>query len=267
MATRNTLDKELVRRGIAENIDEARELVNSLSVTVSGGVALKPERLVSPGEPIEIRQSRRFVSRGGEKLEAALDQFGVDVTSKHVIDVGASTGGFTDCLLKRGARLVTAVDTGTNQIDQTLRENARVRVHENTNARDVKWSELLDEPAELIVVDVSFVSITALIKNLCSLGIPIVALIKPQFEASKKEADVQKGVIDDPKIWMRVLQEVTTAFADHHFACDALMASPLRGQKGNVEFLGLFTTNSDKTQAETNEIIAKLVRSAFQTRE
>lgn len=238
--TRRRLDAELVRRHLAPSRARARELIEAGAVTVGGAPAGKPARLVGTGEPIVVAgPPARFVSRGGEKLEAALDTFGVEVAGRRVIDVGSSTGGFTDCLLQRGARTVVAVDVGRNQLHERLRADTRVDVHERTNVRHVD-AEVLGGPAELLTADLSFISLRTVapdLRRLLADDGELVVLVKPQFEAGKAEADRGRGVIRDPAIWRRALDSVATAVAGSGTAIMGVMPSPITGGDGNVEFL------------------------------
>jgi 23S rRNA (cytidine1920-2'-O)/16S rRNA (cytidine1409-2'-O)-methyltransferase len=182
----------------------------------------------------------RFVSRGGEKLDAALDHFVVDVSSRAAIDVGASTGGFTDCLLQRGASRVVAVDVGRGQLDQRLRDDPRVTVLERTNVRRLKPAELAGERFPIVTADLSFISLRTVAANLVGLAAPradLVVLVKPQFEAGRAEASRGRGVIRDPEIWDRVVADVAAAFAGEGSDMIGTMRSPLTGADGNVEFL------------------------------
>lgn len=235
---RRRLDSELVRRGLAASRGEAQQLIAHRRVTVGGAPAAKVARLVHAAEPVEVAgDPPRYVSRGGHKLEAALDRFGVDPAGGRAIDVGASTGGFTDCLLQHGASAVVAVDVGRNQLHERLRADPRVFSLERTDVRGVDTAAL-GGPAELVVADVSFISLRLIAADLCRLATAdIVALVKPQFEAGKAEADRGRGVIRDPGVWRRALLEACRAVVDAGAAIMGVMVSPLTGAQGNVEFL------------------------------
>jgi 23S rRNA (cytidine1920-2'-O)/16S rRNA (cytidine1409-2'-O)-methyltransferase len=196
--------------------------------------------MVAPDEPVVVAGERpRFVSRAGEKLDAALDRFGVDPTGLRALDAGASTGGFTDCLLQRGATRVVAVDVGHGQLHERLRADERVEVHERTNVRDLTVGEL-GERFPLVVADLSFISLRTVLPNLVALATPgadLVLLVKPQFEAGRADADRGRGVIRDPTIWRRVLDDVVRALLAHGAAIMGAMVSPITGAQGNVEFL------------------------------
>lgn len=252
---RARLDLLLVERGLAESRSQAQRLVMAGQVRVDGQMAIKPATPVSPEAQIDVDRSLRFVSRGGEKLEAALEAFDVDVRGLVCADVGASTGGFTDCLLQRGAAKVYAIDVGKGILHWKLRNDSRVVVIEETNARFV---EILPKPVSLVTIDASFISLKVLlpvVKNWFSPSLPdplslkgdeegsrspggeVIALIKPQFEAGRVDVSRGEGVIRDPEIHHQVLQDVLTFAQKEGFGLYGLVRSPLRGPKGNTEFL------------------------------
>ena len=237
---RRRLDSELVRRGLVESRTRAQQVIAERRVTVGGALAEKAARLVDPGEPVEVAgDAPRFVSRGGHKLIAALDRFALDCSSLRIIDAGSSTGGFTDCVLGRGAATVVAIDVGRNQLHETLRADPRVEVHEQTNIRHVHPGDV-GGVADLVVADLSFISLRTVAEALVGLvrrGGDLVVLVKPQFEAGKAEADRGRGIIRDPEIWRRTLSEVSDALIDRAAAIMGAMASPITGGDGNVEFL------------------------------
>lgn len=209
-------------------------------VTVGGAPASKPSRLVAPHESVLVAgDPPRFVSRGGEKLAAALDRFAVDPTDARVLDAGASTGGFTDCVLQRGAAQVVAVDVGYGQLHERLRADPRVEVHERLNVRELRPGDL-GPPFVLVVADLSFISLRTVLPNLVALAAPgadLVLLVKPQFEAGREDAARGRGVIRDPDVWRRVLDDVVNAINGHGAAIMGAMVSPITGAEGNVEFL------------------------------
>ena len=210
---------------------------------MGGAPAATPSRLVDAAEPVRVAPPpSRFVSRGGEKLAAALDTFAVPVAGRDALDAGASTGGFTDCLLQRGARQVTAVDVGRGQLHQRLRDDRRVTVVERTNVRHLDLGALgrPDDPFELLVADLSFISLGLVAPALAAMAAPsadLVVLVKPQFEAGRREADRGRGVITDPDVWRRAVTGAGAAFAGAGAAMMGVMVSPLLGARGNVEFL------------------------------
>ena len=207
-------------------------------VLVGGAPAGKASRLVAPGEPLQvIGPPPRFVGRGGEKLEAALERFAVEVAGRHALDAGASTGGFTDCLLQRGAASVLAVDVGTGQLHERVRADPRVTVRDHTNVRTL----VLPAPVDVVVADLSFISLglvaPALLGPNAATGADVVVLVKPQFEAGRAEVSRGRGVVRDPAVWRRVLGDVSSALTGHGAAMMGAMVSPLTGADGNVEFL------------------------------
>lgn len=228
----------MVRRGLAGSRSEAALAIRDGKVTVSGNPATKASTMVLPGEPIVVMApARKYVSRGGEKLEAALDRFGIDLRGLRAMDAGASTGGFTDCLLSRGAAHVIAIDVGYGQLDWRLREDPRVTVLERTNARDVEPGTLPYAP-DLITADLSFISLRLVIPALvraAAARAAFVLLVKPQFEAGKDEVGAG-GVVRDPDVWRTVLYEVIDACGGHGLDVKGVMASPVLGPAGNVEF-------------------------------
>jgi len=247
------LDVLLVERGLAESRAKAQALIMAGQVRVADQVTLKPATAVPADSHLTVDSGPRFVSRGGEKLEAALEAFKVHVNGLVCADVGASTGGFTDCLLQRGAAKVYAIDVGKGILHWKLRKDPRVIVMEETNARFV---ESLPEPVDLVTVDASFISLKILlpvvkkwIPPLPLRGTPpifeenggswreVLALIKPQFEAGKKDVSRGDGVIRDSAIHKQVLLEVLNFAQQEGFAIFGLIQSPLLGPKGNAEFL------------------------------
>jgi 23S rRNA (cytidine1920-2'-O)/16S rRNA (cytidine1409-2'-O)-methyltransferase len=235
--SKERLDVLLVERGLAESRAQAQRLIRAGLVRVADQVTDKPGARVAVGVEIAVQARPRFVSRGGEKLDAALERFGLDVTGAVAADVGASTGGFTDCLLQRGARRVYAIDVGYGQLDWRLRKDPRVVVLERTN---VRYLESLPEPVDLVTADVSFISlglILPVVVRWLRPGGRVVALIKPQFEAGRREVG-RGGVVRDPVVRRVVLERVVGAAAELGLGLHGLMISPLRGPAGNVEFLG-----------------------------
>lgn len=204
-------------------------------------MAERAARLVDPGEAVVVEgPPPRFVGRGGEKLDAALERFAVVVAGKLALDAGASTGGFTDCLLQRGAAVVVAVDVGRGQLDDRLRRDPRVVVHERTNIRHVSVADLGGTPFAVVVADLSFISLRTVAPALIHLaadGADLVWLVKPQFEVGRRDASRTKGVIRDPALWRRAVLDVAVAVEELGATMMGVMASPLRGADGNVEFL------------------------------
>ena len=231
------LDVLLLERGLAESRSKAHALIMAGQVRVNDQVALKPATAIDPKSTLTVDAGPRYVSRGGEKLEGALTTFGIDVTGLVCADVGSSTGGFTDCLLQHGAAKVYAIDVGKGILHWKLRNYPRVVVMEETNARNV---ESLPEPVSMVTVDASFISLKILlpvIKRWEMKDGQIVALIKPQFEAGKKDVSRGDGVIRDPEIHRQVLLDVLSYARNEGFGLRGLVKSSLLGPKGNAEFL------------------------------
>lgn len=243
------LDQELVERGLCESREKAQRAVMAGSVRVNGQSARKSSDSVKPGDALSLDAAEKFVSRGGHKLEHALEYFHLDVTELTAIDLGASTGGFTDCLLQRGAQKVYAVDVGHGQLAWKLRGDPRVVVMEKINARTLTPAGFPRPftPADLAVIDCSFISLRKILPPAVALLRPlgkIVALIKPQFEAGKAEVDKGEGVITDPVIHERVLRELAEFVGYHgNLQWRGVTESPLLGPAGNKEFLGLIEKN------------------------
>ncbi|MFT7598511.1 MAG: 23S rRNA (cytidine1920-2'-O)/16S rRNA (cytidine1409-2'-O)-methyltransferase [Acidimicrobiales bacterium] len=239
----------MVRRQLVPSREAARRLIDDAKVLVGGALADKPARQVLPSDAISLlAPPPPFVSRAGAKLDAALDEWAIDPAGLVCLDVGSSTGGFTDCLLQRGAKQVYAVDVGTNQLHERLRSNKRVIVREQTDIRQVR-SEQLPEPLDLVVGDVSFISLRKILAPVVALadaGVPLLLLVKPQFEAGKQEASKGRGVITDPAIWRRVLAEVEAAAVESGAAMLELMPSPITGTSGNVEFVCRFAVGAPR---------------------
>ena len=236
MSSKIRLDHLLVQRGLAESRSQAQALVLAGEVCVDGQVALKPGIKVSDDARLEVRDRLPYVSRGGLKLAAALDAFRVSVVGAVCADVGASTGGFTDCLLQRGAARVYAIDVGYGQLAWKLRQDERVVVVERTNAR---YLERLPEPAELVTIDASFISLHLLLPAVArwlAPGADVIPLIKPQFEAGRGQVG-KGGVVREPAVHRQVLEKVADYAVAHGLAVLGLIRSPITGPAGNVEFL------------------------------
>jgi 23S rRNA (cytidine1920-2'-O)/16S rRNA (cytidine1409-2'-O)-methyltransferase len=236
---RRRLDVELVRRGLAGSQEEAHEAIRNGHVTVRGAPATKITTLVAGDEALAVSgPSRPFVSRGGQKLAGALDAFAIDPTGRDCLDAGASTGGFTDCLLQRGARHVVAVDVGTAQLAWELRTDPRVTVLEKTDVRALGRQTLPYRPS-LVTADLSFMSLRSAVGPLLEAADPLadlVLLIKPQFEAGREQVE-DGGVVRDPEVWRRVIEDVATAAERGGADPSGVIASPIRGPAGNAEFL------------------------------
>ena len=228
----------MVDRGLVANRTKAQALIMAGKVIVEGKDAIRAGTPVLEDTVISLLEPPPFVSRGGIKLEHALDRFRIDVSAKIMVDIGASTGGFTDCLLKRGASRVYAVDVGYGQIDYRLRQDPRVVIMEGVNAR---YPLALPEKVDLVTIDVSFISVEKIIPSVAELlktGGDIIVLIKPQFEAKQVEVG-KRGIIRQPIIHAQVIGRFIAWIIQHRFRLGGLVASPLFGASGNREFLAL----------------------------
>lgn len=235
MATER-LDLELVERGFAESRSKAQRMIMAGQVRVNGQLAVKSSQTVEAGDRIEVETGPKYVSRGGQKLEAALKAFRVRVQDAVCADIGASTGGFTDCLLQHGARRVYAVDVGRGQLHWSLRQDERVVVMERTNAR---YLQALPEPIDLLTIDASFISLRLLLppaRAWMAPGGQAIALIKPQFEAGRDQVG-RGGVVRERDIRQAAVEVVLRAASQIGWSPQGLIRSPLTGPKGNVEFL------------------------------
>ncbi len=236
-----------MRRGLVESRQEAQAAVAAGSVLVSGAPADKSARLVAADEPVVLLgPPSPFVGRGGLKLQAALERFPIAVTGRRALDAGASTGGFTDCLLQYGASHVYAVDVGHGQLHPALRGDRRVTVLERTNVRalteaDLRAADPAYAPCPLVVADLSFISLRSVVPALtgpvAAPGADLVLLVKPQFEAGRAAVSRGKGVIRDAALWLGAVEGVASALHDAGTGIMGAMASPLTGSAGNVEFL------------------------------
>ena len=244
MATRERIDKLLVDLGLVDSRTKAQAMVMAGVVLVDEKRVEKPSEKFDPAATIRLKGTStelRYVGRGGLKLEAALRHFEIDTTGLHCIDVGSSTGGFTDCLLKHGATSVVAVDTGTNQLDWSLRNDPRVEIRERTNARNLSPDDF-DVPFDLAVIDVSFISVTKIlpaVSRLLKPGGKMVVLIKPQFEVGKGEVG-KGGIVRESEKHQRVVSEVNDGAAALGLKVVGLIQSPILGAEGNKEFLAFY---------------------------
>lgn len=229
------LDVLLQERGLAPSRSKAQALIMAGQVRVDGQVVIKPATAVLPNVKITIERGPQYVSRGGHKLAAAVESFQFSVKGLTCVDVGASTGGFTDCLLQNGAARVYAIDVGKGILDWKLRNDPRVVVMEETNARYV---ETLPEAIDLVVIDASFISLRVLLPVIAGWEPKdIIALIKPQFEAGRRVVARGKGVVRDPAVHREVLLQILQYAQENGFAVRGLVRSPILGPKGNAEFL------------------------------
>jgi 23S rRNA (cytidine1920-2'-O)/16S rRNA (cytidine1409-2'-O)-methyltransferase len=246
---RERLELALVSRGLVSDLDAAKQAIDDRLVQINGSIAISYSHLVAPNDQIRVVEQSRFVSRGGFKLEAALAHFEIDLAGLRVLDVGASTGGFTDCALQHGARQVVALDVGKNLLHEKLVSDQRVVEVSETNARDIvnlisacagASSAMFAEKFDVVVADLSFISVhEVLLSMLAALKTDglLILLVKPQFEATQLEADKASGVIEDPEIHQRVCREIGEATSQKGCSLLGIIESPIRGQQGNIEFL------------------------------
>jgi len=244
------LDQLLFARGLCESREQAKRLIMAGRVRHFGQVARKASDPADADDEVEVLEGEKYVSRGGHKLEHALDEFKIDASGIMAVDLGASTGGFTDCLLQRGAQTVYSVDVGKGQLAWSLRRDHRVVVMEKTNARFLSPAKMANkfEPADIVTIDCSFISLRKIFPAAFSLtrnGGSILALVKPQFEAGKTEVDKGAGVITDPAIHKRVLNELIEFVSTQPGVnWRDVTESPLKGPAGNIEFLAWIEKDS-----------------------
>ncbi len=262
MTKKQRLDVLVAARGLLSSREKAKRYIIAGEVLVDGQVTVKPAAQIAPDAEIVLKSRPRFVSRGGEKLAGALEAFPVEVAGKVCADVGASTGGFTDCLLQNGAVRVYAIDVGYGQLAWKLRQDPRVINMERTHAR---YLESLPEKVDLVTMDASFISSRAIlpaIKGWMRPPADLILLIKPQFEAGPENVG-KGGVVRDPKTHRRVLEEVLAAAAGMGYHVRGLTASPLRGPAGNVEFLTWFQIGDE--EAKDRPAHENLIRDAMRS--
>lgn len=258
MIARSRLDAELVRRGLAASRAQAQALIDEHKVRVNGAFADKSARMVDRADAIELEGAPPpYVSRAGEKLASALDTFGIDPDGMRCLDAGASTGGFTDCLLQRGAAAVIAVDVGYGQLHESLVADDRVRNMERTNIRRIEPGDV-GGPVDLVVGDLSFISLGVVLPALVGVvheGSSLVLLVKPQFEAGRQEVSRGSGVIRDPLVWRRVLDEVADAADRAGAGLQAAAVSPIKGGSGNVEFLYHLVSGASRADVDLDAVV------------
>jgi len=262
------VDQRLVELGLADSRAQAQRLVMAGQVRAAGQVVPKPSTKVDASVSLTVDHGPPFVSRGGEKLAAAFEAFDLNVSGRVCADVGASTGGFTDCLLQNGAARVYAIDVGKGILHWKLRNDPRVVVMERTNARFV---EVLPEPVSFVTIDASFISLKILLPVVKDWFGPgdaakeVVALIKPQFEAGRKEVARGKGVIRDPEVHRRVLVQVLSDSSLQSYALKGLLRSPVPGPKGNIEFLAWLGGSGEGQPGQTLEdLVAQVLAESYE---
>ena len=257
---KNRLDKELVRRGLAPSRAKAQELIEGKYVICKGTIIDKNNYMVDEDEDIIIKDNDklRYVSRGGLKLEKAIKDFNLDLTDLVIMDIGSSTGGFSDCALQHGAKKIIAIDVGTDLLHESLRNDKRIELYEKTNFKELpsKFFKNID----LFVCDVSFISLKHIIDKIASEKVKaeIVCLIKPQFECGKEIATKYKGVILNKEIHKKIIDDLNEYFNNQGFKMLNLTISPIKGGDGNIEYLTyLSNTREEKKKIGFEEIIDK----------
>ena len=270
MGARQRLDVELVRRGLAASREQAQQAITERRVLVDGAPATKAAHLVAPGQAVVVNAPpERWASRGAGKLLAALAAFGIDPTGSDCLDAGASTGGFTDVLLDRGAAHVTAVDVGYGQLADRLRRDERVHVLERTNIRHLDPAVLPHGPVSLVVADLSFISLRTVLPALTELAAPTsdaVHLVKPQFEVGKDHVG-RGGVVREPDLWTTAIVSVIDRGAELGWALRGIIASPVRGPAGNVEFPLWLRRPHDGPAVDADHMVTSAIRAGEQVRD
>jgi 23S rRNA (cytidine1920-2'-O)/16S rRNA (cytidine1409-2'-O)-methyltransferase len=251
--TRRRVDRELVRRGLVASREEAQRVIELRRVQVDGAPVRKASTLVLPEQRLVVGgPPPRFVSRGGEKLQGALGRFSLTIEGLRALDAGISTGGFTDCLLQAGARQVVGFDVGYGQLAERLRRDPRVELHERTNVRELTLDDLGGEPVDLLVADLSFISLGTVLPVLLPLvrddGAAVV-LIKPQFEVGRARVG-RGGIVRDAAARVHAIAKVAEVAARCGWPIAALMPSPIRGGEGNVEFLAHLRRDADPDEVD-----------------
>lgn len=266
MARRQRLDAELVRRGLARSRQQAAELVAAGRVSVRGQVASKPATQVDPADPVVVAEADagpEYVSRGAHKLVGALDAFGVDPAGRRCLDAGASTGGFTDVLLRRGAAHVVAVDVGYGQLAWSLRSDERVTVLDRTNVRTLEPGAVAPAPG-LVVADLSFISLTLVLGSLaacCAPDADLLLMVKPQFEVGRERLGAG-GVVRDPALRAEAVVTVAEAARTAGLDVHGVAASPLPGPSGNVEYFLHLRPHVDGEPSPSPGTVSELVATA-----
>lgn len=257
------LDTLVVQRGLVETRERAKQLILAGEVVVSGSAQVKPGHLISPDAEIVVKQPPRYVSRGGLKLEKALQVFQVEVRGRVAIDVGASTGGFTDCLLQHGTKFVYAVDVGHGQLAWKLRQDPRVCVIEGTNIRTIDVNRF-EPPIKIGVVDVSFISLQKVLPVVTQIVDPtgdVLALVKPQFEAGREHVG-KGGVVRDARVHLQVLHDLIQFIHGLNQSVMGIAYSPIRGPAGNIEYLIWFKAGTEGDSVDWEKRTAQVVQEA-----
>lgn len=255
MNKENRLDVALFEKGVVSSRQKAKELIEAGKIKVNGKTVLKPSFIVTDSDEINADLSNRFVSRAGYKLEKALDEFKTDVKGKVCLDIGASTGGFTDCLLQRGAKKVYSLDCGQDQLDKSLVNNEKVIVCDNVNAKNIHKNDFSD--VDFICMDVSFISATYVIPNISDVlkdNEQAVILIKPQFEQDSR-LKLKNGVVRDKALQQKAIKKVIDSASENGLCVKNVTYSPIKGGKGNIEYIALFKKNSKSAEIDIKFIV------------
>lgn len=258
------LDVELVNRGLADTRSKAQNMIKNSSVSVNGRIVTKTAFKIDNSDSIKIvGETLKYVGKGGTKLEKAIKEFGINLKDKVCVDFGASTGGFTDCMLKNGAGFVYAVDVGSNQLDRSLLSNSKIKNIENTNIKSVK-KNMFNKNIDFCTVDLSFISLSfavPVVFDVLSLDGEAVLLIKPQFEVGKKNLS-KKGIVKDRKAHIKVIENILNMIINIGFCILNITFSPIKGGEGNIEYL-VYIKKSEKQNPLTVDI-KSLVDTAFE---
>lgn len=263
MADKKRIDIYLFENGLAASREKAKSLVMAGAVFVNGQKCDKPSDIVCEGQEVTVKQEEEFVSRGGKKLKKAVESFDISIAGKVAIDVGASTGGFTDCMLQNGAVYVYSVDVGYGQLAWRLRQDSRVHVMERQNARYLS-RDMFDKDISFASIDVSFISLRLILPALMDVlksPYTIVALIKPQFEAGRDKVG-KKGVVRDKKVHIEVIQRVLQYAKDFGLIVCGLTYSPIKGPEGNIEYLVCLKDSGENVDLDVACLVEKAHKSA-----
>ena len=250
------LDIELVNRQICQTRSKAQMEIKNSNILVNRKTITKPAFNVESTDVITLKHEvLEYVSRGGLKLEKALNDFNIDLTDKTMLDIGSSTGGFTDCALKHNIKEVVCVDVGSNQLDETIRNNEKVHVFENTDIRN--FDNPLLSNIDIVTIDVSFISVTKIVDKLNIINAKeIICLIKPQFECGKTIADKYKGIVLDKEVHEKVIKNIVNSFKEINYNLKNITFSPVKGGNGNIEYLAYFTKEEINSTINFKDLVS-----------
>lgn len=262
---KNRIDKELVNRNLVPSRSKAQELIEANAVKCNGKIITKCNYLVTENDELIILENDKlkYVSRGGLKLEKAINEFNFNFTDKNVMDVGSSTGGFCDCALQHGAKSIVAIDVGTDLLDKSLRDNIKIDLHEQTNFRELEHKYF--ENIDIITCDVSFISLKKIIEKIGNekVKVDMICLIKPQFECGKEIASRYKGIILNREIHIKIIEDLISSFNSYGFYVKGLTISPIKGGDGNIEYLVYI---SNKIDLNREYDVFDVVKTAFKSK-